>query len=494
MIGTMMKLFSPSTFVIVCAVSLASCASMPSETATPLETCQDLIRRVDQRVADRHMTDAEAARVEGFPYLRTNRFLASFRAELVAQPNSAPVWEDWIERMRALDRTAREIELRNLGAANIEDTVEACATSMLDADLEDPNFAARVAEKVRVPTHYDDGVRALGLYPLTQLGVALGFENWKAENLPSFKLDPEIWQASEQRYSVDKPADMTLITQQDVAALIDLASNNALGIPDLEGSVLESIARLYAPVFAVESNSGADQIGKPVWDEAGQPTTDPQDPLLYIRLSHTRFDGEVLPQLVYSIWFPARPRTGPLDILGGAMDGLYWRVTLDRKGEPLIYDTFHACGCYHLFFPAEEVRRVHVAEDDDLREEPLVPIVAPVLKTGERLVVHVAGTSHYVRGLSTTAEDGHAISLRPVDEMEGPSYGLRSVESGGGQYKSIYEPDGLMAGTARLERFLLWPMGISSPGAMRQWGTHATAFVGERHADDPFLFEQAFER
>ena len=35
-------------------------------------------------------------------------------------------------------------------------------------------------------------------------------------------------------------------------------------------------------------------------------------------------------------------------------------------------------------------------------------------------------------------------------------------------------------------------MGIRSPGAMRQWGHHATAFVGRRHFDDPYLIEQLF--
>ena len=63
-----------------------------------------------------------------------------------------------------------------------------------------------------------------------------------------------------------------------------------------------------------------------------------------------------------------------------------------------------------------------------------------------------------------------------------------------GETQSIYRPDGIVDGTERLERFLLWPMGIASPGAMRQWGTHATAFVGRRHFDDPSLFEDAFRR
>jgi hypothetical protein len=35
-------------------------------------------------------------------------------------------------------------------------------------------------------------------------------------------------------------------------------------------------------------------------------------------------------------------------------------------------------------------------------------------------------------------------------------------------------------------------MGVREPGAMRQWGRHATAFVGRRHFDDHDLFARYF--
>ena len=69
---------------------------------------------------------------------------------------------------------------------------------------------------------------------------------------------------------------------------------------------------------------------------------------------------------------------------------------------------------------------------------------------------------------------------------------LRSLPRTGGARRSLFEPDGLVAGSERLERYLFWPMGIASPGAMRQWGHHATAFVGRRHFDDPDLLQSAF--
>ena len=58
--------------------------------------------------------------------------------------------------------------------------------------------------------------------------------------------------------------------------------------------------------------------------------------------------------------------------------------------------------------------------------------------------------------------------------------------------RSVFRPDGIVSGSERGERWLFWPMGVPEPGAMRQWGRHATAFVGRRHFDDPALLERYF--
>ena len=68
---------------------------------------------------------------------------------------------------------------------------------------------------------------------------------------------------------------------------------------------------------------------------------------------------------------------------------------------------------------------------------------------------------------------------------------LRSLAAGEGR-RSLFGEDGIVAASSRLERFLFWPMGVPNPGALRQWGRHATAFVGRRHFDDPDLMEKSF--
>jgi hypothetical protein len=69
---------------------------------------------------------------------------------------------------------------------------------------------------------------------------------------------------------------------------------------------------------------------------------------------------------------------------------------------------------------------------------------------------------------------------------------LRSLPVPEGGHRSMFSEDSLVPGSERLERLILWPTGVVSPGAMRQWGRHAVAFVGERHFDDPFAVETMF--
>lgn len=69
---------------------------------------------------------------------------------------------------------------------------------------------------------------------------------------------------------------------------------------------------------------------------------------------------------------------------------------------------------------------------------------------------------------------------------------LRSL-SDGVDYRSFFANYAPLPGSQRPERFLLWPMGVRSAGAMRQWGHHPVAFLGRRRFDDARLIELLFE-
>jgi hypothetical protein len=61
-----------------------------------------------------------------------------------------------------------------------------------------------------------------------------------------------------------------------------------------------------------------------------------------------------------------------------------------------------------------------------------------------------------------------------------------------GQTKSIFDARGIVRGSERVERFILFSMGIPSVGSMRQRGHHAIELIGRVHFDDPHLLDQSF--
>jgi hypothetical protein len=111
-------------------------------------------------------------------------------------------------------------------------------------------------------------------------------------------------------------------------------------------------------------------------------------------------------------------------------------------------------------------------------------------RPGERPILRIAARTHYIQnvryGAGPDISTGTAYTFASDDE-------LRRLRNGNNGRYSLFRPDGIVAGTQRAERFLFWPMGVPDPGAMRQWGRHATAFVGRRHFDDAFLIERYFE-
>jgi hypothetical protein len=495
---------APCLIVLLILLALAGCAgprALERDLAGAPEAaaCLDAYARVDQVVQDAGVRDGEAHLIPGFPYLRVNRFLASFADREL----DAVAFEAWVDRLNELDRQGREVELMNLPAAARErlktqiQLIQRCPKILREHDF--PKERDSVVARARVPDDYVTIMRVVGAYPLAAIPVAFGWQRWKAQNFPPFAMsnDELSWRGEPIFYSPE--SDGPPLPPEVVAATLDRSRTNPLGIPDPVGEDLERLAGTFAPGFLIDVGTDADRIGRPVWDARGLPAVDTSQPAAFVRLAHTWFDGEVAAQLVYTSWFPERPSEGFFDIRGGQLDGLIFRVTLGSDGRPLVFDTIHACGCYHLFFPTVAVRRLPLAQDSnqDVRETVEIPMRAPRLGPRQRLVVRVAATSHYVTGLIVAPHDEErwpAASYRLVMNKDLPDAALRSMPLAGGDRRSLFGPDGIISGTERTERFLLWPMGIESAGAMRQWGRHPTAFVGRRHFDDPYLLDQAFDR
>ena len=456
-----------------------------------LAQCARWFEALDAAVAHSGVADIEARRVKGFPYLRIDRFLASMQQDA---RDDALLRNAWIEEMRARDADGRRVEIANLataqvdrlGAANRQELAQRtqqCAQRLLAADVDDASTQASLYRRAFVADDYSTLKRGLGLYELTRIPFYAGVEAWQegVEETFAQARRGELPSAALRRYV---PPAAPVFERQQVAAILARATAHPLGLPRLSAVERERLFATYAPVFEIETGGDFDRIGRLGWDAALAPRVDVAQPVVYRRLGYTRSGQRTLLQLVYVAWLPERPLENRFDVLGGHLDGVVWRVTLAPDGEPVLFDSIHPCGCYHMFFPTPRLQPLPAPRPS--MEWAFIPAALPAIAESERLVLTLRSRSHYLANVRpATATTGTIYDFAEYDE-------LRTLPLPQGGTRSLFGPDGLIAGTERGERFLFWPMGIASPGAMRQSGTQATAFVGRRHFDDADILEKRF--
>jgi len=454
--------------------------------------CARFFTRLDRATTAAGVADGQDARVAGFPYLRVNRFLAG--AWRPKPDDSA--FALWVQQLRQLDTSARLFEFNNLSAESrasladdpnppreIHQRVVNCAALLTARDLDDPQTRIRLYRDAITPDDYRLLYRTAGIYPLPSIpfyaGVKRLHEVIRRDFAPSLETLPVFGRLVRYRPDAAPTAESA-----EVAGILRRAGSNALGVPLPSAGERARLFQAFTPIFEIDVVQNDDRIGRPQWASEALPSIDTSQPAVFTYLSHVRFESKTLLQLNYVIWFPARPGSGPLDILAGRLDGINWRVTLDTDGMPLLYDSMHNCGCYHMFMPSEKLR--FIGEGDDFEEPALIP--QTLLSAPGRLVLRIASRTHYLqRAYFGTAKHGERYVLADYDT-------LRSLSFENDRRRSLFGHGGMVAGTERLERWLFWPMGIENPGAMRQRGRHATAFVGRRHFDDPTLISRYFRR
>ena len=480
-----------------CAFLAAGCVTLDApfdahlaSDALQVRECAEWFRLLDQRVAAAGTRDAQDARVPGFPYLRVSRLLAALRP--VAQSNEQAL-HALTDRMLALDLEARRYEFMNLPTGQLPELslalrrTQECGGLLRETDLAEPESRDALLRRAKVPDDYRLASRILGLYWLTRIPFAEGVRRQEEETRAAFRRELAVAEddrvARHLRYAPEPAAPLP---RWQVALILERAAANPLGIPIPDDSYLADLLAAYAPSFDVEVAADYDRFGALRWLRGAQlPSVDGSQLAVYAHAAATLYLGRPLLQLVYTIWFPERPPQAEGDILAGNLDGITWRVTLAPDGEPLIYDAMHPCGCYHMFFPTP--RAEALPAPDGLEEWMFSPQLLPRIAEGERPRLRISTGSHQIERISVVRGNDSLVryEIRPYAE-------LRSMQRLDGGRAGAFGPDGLVPGTERAERFVFWPMGIASAGAMRQWGRHATAFVGRRHFDDADLFEKRF--
>lgn len=416
------------------------------------------------------LRDAEAITPAGFPFLRVDRFLASYARSMTDEN----VRQAWLAEAGALDGEARAVELANLASVRRQplpspDMLGRCRTELI-AQIGPKQLTALAATEV--PDEYRRWQRAIGLYPITSIFARAGVARLHRDHPVSANAPSSRTRVQSYRWPTPRPAAGTLLN-------LNAIPRDALQRPRLNPLQIAQLLALHAPEWTVSTDAIDDRVGEPKWID-DQVMIDPHRPTTYWYTSFTRFQHEVLLQLNYVIWFPARTPVGRFDLLAGRIDGLTWRVTLDRDGTPLLYDSMHNCGCYHQFYPTSRLRRRHELR---VAEEPLW---VPLAVSPGPFAVHLAAGSHYIAAITPASGRGVALAVTRYDA-------LRSLPAGS-RRRGIFGNDGVLWGSERAERFVLWPLGVPAPGAMRSRGHHATAFIGRRHFDNPDLLDRYFQR
>ena len=473
------------------ALGLFGCASMkhavPVAGDAAAGHCLAFYDDLDQIIAERGVTPSRPERIVGFPYLRMTRFLASYSQ----QDLDGAALQRWLIHLADADLQARSIELASLESSvrseistiysvDLQAQLAHCAQTMVAVDLASSERLTLLRKRAVATSEYRLLNKVLGLYPLSSLPVRIGIHQYHDETMAVYAQPLETLPVRGQLRRFHVPVS----ANADPINLSTKFAHDALGLPIPTASQLESLFSVHAPIWEIDVVDRYDLPGQPIWLENGTPDIDHSDARVYRYPSYTHWQGKVLLQLNYMIWFAERPHTGKFDIYSGKLDGLLWRVTLNADGTVLLYDSMHACGCYHYFFPTTAL--VLRPETKWLSEPPLLPQLAPQLTAGKSLVIRVSTGSHYIQRLYADTPSGQLMHWHEYREL------YETPVTGGGM-RSLFRPDGLVAGSERAERWLLWPMGIPSAGAMRERGRQATAFVGHRHFDDANLLDNLFE-
>lgn len=460
--------------IIAIVTLLGGCASSSApDGGLRNDHCSAQWRSIQGELRAQGIRDAQAVPVPAAPYLRVTRQLGDFNLDELTPEQRL----EWLERALSEGMAGLSSEVSRLASAPELTGLQGCARREIELMAYDDRRWKQMAETVAVPDAYRQWRRYVGLFPLFRPFMQMQVNRLEA-HLESQYGDYEA-EGQWQRYRPAPPQEESV----DVAAIIDRAGErSSLGLYWFTDQERQQLLAYHAPVLEVETQGSHDQPGSPQWRNDRWEISPPVR--VYTQISAMRWRNGWVPQLVYHFWFDERPRDTFPGLYGGRLDGLIWRVTLDRDGDVLMYDSVHPCGCYLKWHPVEARLELRPERPDD-GIMTLMPVSRP--PADARPLVRLQSGTHYVVDIlysEADGKEGEGYGMAPYNE-------LRSITDHG-ITRSLFGPEGIVPGTQRLERFLLWNTGAVSPGAMRQWGHHATSFIGTRHFDSPDLLQRYF--
>ncbi|MCX7060152.1 MAG: hypothetical protein NTZ11_04550 [Gammaproteobacteria bacterium] len=435
--------------------------------------CRAKYAEMDARVDTAGVRDGSYYRVPGFPYFRTDRYVASFKDD-VSDLNAVA---GWTRRMREFDQEAREFEYRNLGMSEQEIgawryDLLTCGGGLANLELfEDANLAF-LRKQVTPGSEYQAKATLRDAQQKAQQKVLAAHE---AEIRARFSrpLADAGRDGALKLWSVKPVEDLSLIAKGYGKAIPD-----ELGVPALIDSQWRAFAEAQAPALWIETAGPRDQPGVPVVGKDQAFTVDPAQPRLHYQITFTRHAGQPLTQINYFIWFAGR------DGNSGALDNLIWRVTLDAEARPLVYESVNASGRDHLWFAAQPLLARTAAgkpTDNPALFPQAEPIAGPV-------ALRIAAGSHdllRVVPLATAAASAGsaAYELRRYEDV----FTLATPD---GKTRSLYDSSGVIRGVRDEQQAQLAANRLTAAGALHVLGRVPVSVAGSAHFDDAERLDQ----
>jgi hypothetical protein len=424
--------------------------------------CRDWFAAQQTALDRRDIHDAGSTRVDGHPHLRVNRWLAF----LYGEANSDARRELWLQLAADEARRGWQAELTRLhGDRHWAAELDHCLNELT-------RFSAFYGVPLpQVEDGYANWQRVLGIYPLSRRMATPSMRRYQRDMQARLRRParPALRHYLPEAFQGNQPVPNAL-------------APNAFDLPLPRGGSRDALLAHYAPVLSI-ADLGDDNLPGRVRLNAGKAEIDSHEPVVYQWLSWTRYRGHNLLQLNYQFWFTRRPKKGLFDIYAGELDSLIWRVTLKPDGNVLYYDSIHACGCYHKVFTV--ARGLYPAKSDG--DRPIYAAQPAANAASRRISLLIEPDTHYLVRVAAFSADAEQYRYQRLDADE-----LRQLPDQRGGFDSLFNARGLIPESRRSERFLLWPLGVPSAGAMRQPGRHAIAFIGRRHFDEPTITEMIF--
>lgn len=456
-----MRLLS-STFCLLACLALSTGTS-----ATPIAEPQDCRAwfELQQSALDQQgISDIGSTRLTGFPHLRVNRWLAF----LHQQANDQAEQKLWLELAASEAQRGWQAELMRLYGKQQQSwpvRLELCIHSMTKLT------SFHGVPEPEVADSYVTWQRVVGVYPVSRLLALPAIKRQQRGMEKRFRHPARL----PIRHYLPPPFSGNLPTPSALA-------RNAFDLPLPKGPSRDALLAHYAPVLSIPDPKDLNQPGSITLDSA-LPSVDISAPAAYQWLSWTHYRGHALLQLNYQFWFARRPASGLLNLHGGELDSLIWRVTLKPDGNVLFYDSIHGSGSNHKIFTV--ARGLQVVSLTGDRPTPYPQPVANA--ASERISLLLEADTHYLVRVEPFSPEGEQYHYQQLDADL-----LRALPNSAGGYSSLFDQRGLVLSSKRRQRLLRWPLGIASNGAMRQSGQHAIALIGRRHFDDPLLAEVLF--